>query len=80
MNPPIKPTKVPANQPVVFYGSLQSLRARAGLDPELEYVEAFQCPTDRHLTNAITGYVGPDGRVFCQKSCYEETMIIEDIQ
>lgn len=74
-----KAKRLPINQPVVFFGSLADLRRANGQDPELAYVEAYSCPADQHFVEATNGYIGPDGRVYCSRACYDEAMIMEEL-
>lgn len=67
-----KAAKKPINQPVVFFAQVLG-----STDPQ--YIELFHCPADRHTVNAIEHFVGPDGRVYCTKACYDETTMIEEV-
>lgn len=76
----LRAKRLPINQPVAFTGSLADLRAANGLDPDLSYVEAYTCPADGYLVESITGYVAPDGRVYCTRDCANEMAMIAEME
>lgn len=64
--------KKPINQPVVFFDNLADLRRANGQDPELAYIEAYECPLrDGYIIDSVHAYRGHDGRLYHNDQCAE---------
>lgn len=88
---PIKAPKRPINQPIVFFQSIQAMRAAeqrlAEADSasqmnlsELGYIEAYACPADLNfIESSAHGFTGHDGRLYCSPDCVDAMYMLAEM-